>query len=173
MGSKRRKHTYLLSHLYFPIDKLCTQMGKVFLFFVNWTFCCPVLGSRHCTHSCIYWKSWPSPPAYIASLNGGIYRHGTVRQGSLRFNLREEASVPFLYPSCCIIYLCIQYFAFCCRGLDFRPRTSSTASSENSFRVRSSRWNNRTVRKVLADFAVCDWWRFCNALCDVKFRHIL
>ena len=29
-----------------------------------------------------------------------------------------------------------------------------------------------TVRKFLADFTVCDWWRFCKALCDVKFRQI-
>ena len=29
-----------------------------------------------------------------------------------------------------------------------------------------------TVREVLEDFAVFDWWRFCKALCDVKFRKI-
>ena len=29
-----------------------------------------------------------------------------------------------------------------------------------------------TVRKDLADFAVRDWWRYCKALCDVKFRKI-
>ena len=29
-----------------------------------------------------------------------------------------------------------------------------------------------TVRKVLADFAVCDWWRYRNALGDVKFSLI-
>ena len=29
-----------------------------------------------------------------------------------------------------------------------------------------------TVSKVLADFAVCDWWRCCKALCDVKFSQI-
>ena len=29
-----------------------------------------------------------------------------------------------------------------------------------------------TVRKVLADFAVCDWWHCCKALCDVKFSQI-
>ena len=34
-----------------------------------------------------------------------------------------------------------------------------------------------TVRKVLADFAVCDWWRYCRALRLIeengrKFRHI-
>ena len=29
-----------------------------------------------------------------------------------------------------------------------------------------------TVSKVLADFAVCDWWRYCKALYDVKFRQI-
>ena len=30
-----------------------------------------------------------------------------------------------------------------------------------------------TVRTVLADFAVCDWWRYCTALCDVKFSQIV
>ena len=29
-----------------------------------------------------------------------------------------------------------------------------------------------TIRKVLADFAVCDWWRYCKALCDEKFCQI-
>ena len=29
-----------------------------------------------------------------------------------------------------------------------------------------------TVRKVLADFAECDWWHYCKALCDVKFCQI-
>ena len=29
-----------------------------------------------------------------------------------------------------------------------------------------------TVRKVLADFAVCDWWHYCKALCDIKFSPI-
>ena len=29
-----------------------------------------------------------------------------------------------------------------------------------------------TVRNVLVDFSVCDWWRYCKALCDVKFRKI-
>ena len=32
-------------------------------------------------------------------------------------------------------------------------------------------WSH-TVRKFLADFAVCDWWHYCKALCDVKFRQI-
>ena len=32
--------------------------------------------------------------------------------------------------------------------------------------------HHHTVRKFLADFAVCDWRRFCKALCDVKFSQI-
>ena len=28
------------------------------------------------------------------------------------------------------------------------------------------------VKKVLADFAVCGWWRYFKALCDVKFSKI-
>ena len=43
-------------------------------------------------------------PAGLASINNstGI---GTVQQGSVRFNLREEASAPSLYPFSCIMYL--------------------------------------------------------------------
>ena len=29
-----------------------------------------------------------------------------------------------------------------------------------------------TVRTVLADFAVCDWWRYCKALFNVKFSQM-
>ena len=29
-----------------------------------------------------------------------------------------------------------------------------------------------TVKKVLADLVVCDWWCFCKAPCDVKFSQI-
>ena len=29
-----------------------------------------------------------------------------------------------------------------------------------------------TLRTVLEDFAICDWWRNCKALCDVKFSQI-
>ena len=29
-----------------------------------------------------------------------------------------------------------------------------------------------TVRKVLEDFAVCDWWRYSKALSDVKLSQI-
>ena len=35
----------------------------------------------------------------------------------------------------------------------------------------SAPWSS-TVRKVLADFAVCDWRPYCKALCDVKSRQI-
>ena len=36
-----------------------------------------------------------------------------------------------------------------------------------------SRFRAPTVRKVLVDFAVFDWWRYCKVLCDVKFRQIV
>ena len=39
------------------------------------------------------------------------------------------------------------------------------------FRVFPERPRNRTW-KALTDFAVCDWWHYCKALCDVKFRQI-
>ena len=32
--------------------------------------------------------------------------------------------------------------------------------------------NVYTNRKVLADFDACDWWRYCKALCDLKFSRI-
>ena len=47
-------------------------------------------------------------PARRPSILQPWYWHCTVRQGvSYRFNLREDASAPSLYPSCCIIYLCV------------------------------------------------------------------
>ena len=33
-------------------------------------------------------------------------------------------------------------------------------------------YSTYTVRKGSADLAVCDWWRYCIALCDVKFSQI-
>ena len=33
-------------------------------------------------------------------------------------------------------------------------------------------WAKYTVRKVLADSTVLDWWRYCKALCDAKFRQL-
>ena len=29
-----------------------------------------------------------------------------------------------------------------------------------------------TVIKVLADIGMCDWWRYCKALCDIQFSQI-
>ena len=34
--------------------------------------------------------------------------------------------------------------------------------------VRKPVLGNYTVRIVFTDFAVCDWWRYCKALCDKK-----
>ena len=51
-------------------------------------------------------KQLLTQPVGLASLHCGT---GTVlysvRQGSVRINLREDASAPSLYPSCCVIYL--------------------------------------------------------------------
>ena len=44
-------------------------------------------------------------PAGLTSLNRGTEWHGTVRQGSVRSNLIEDALAPSLFPSSCIIYL--------------------------------------------------------------------
>ena len=66
------------------IDKLYTQMGKVFIVFLeNWTFLVSCFGLS-ALYLCIY----------------------CLRQWKVRFNLREDASAPSLYPSCYIIYLC-------------------------------------------------------------------
>ena len=38
-----------------------------------------------------------------------LYWHGTLWQGSVRFNLSEDESATCLFRSCCIIYLCRTY----------------------------------------------------------------
>ena len=39
-------------------------------------------------------------------------------------------------------------------------------------RERDRETETNTVRKVFTDFAVCDWWGYCIALCDIKFSQI-
>ena len=78
-----------------------------FVFLENWTFCCPVLGSRHCTrpHAEIVDPACrPSIPLYSSGTGTVLY---AVRQGSVRFNTERRciSYLPFtilLY----IIYLC-------------------------------------------------------------------
>ena len=57
----------------------------------------PVLGSRQCTRT--YTET--VDPACRPGIPHQWYWHGTLRQGSVRFNLREEASLSPLFPSRC------------------------------------------------------------------------
>ena len=81
------------------IDKLYTQILKSLL--ENWTFCCHVLSSRHCTSS--YTET--VDPACQPSITQKQYWHSSVRQGSDRFNLTEDEPATCLFRSCYIIYL--------------------------------------------------------------------
>ena len=70
-------------------------MGKALCLFRNCTFSCHVpVYSRHCTCAC----TETGDPAHQPSIPQPWYWHGTVRQGSVRFNLTEEASPPTFSP---------------------------------------------------------------------------
>ena len=66
----------------------------------NWTFCCPVLGSRQCTSA--YTET--GDPARRPGIPQPWHWHSTVRQGSVRFNLKEALPLS-LFPSRCIYSL--------------------------------------------------------------------
>ena len=78
--------------LVLDIDILYSQID-------NWTFCSPVLGSRHCTRA--YTET--ADPAWRPSIPQQRYWHSTVRQGSVRFNLTEDESATCLFRSWYII----------------------------------------------------------------------
>ena len=83
------------------IDKLYTKMGKVFR--LPWELNLMLSCFRFSAlYSRTYCNSWPSPPAYVLRGTGTVLY---VLLGSVGLNLREEASAPSLYTSCCIIYL--------------------------------------------------------------------
>ena len=81
---------------------IISRLTKLFVFLENWTFCCPVLGSRHCT--CAYTETvdpacWPSiPPKW--------YWHGIVQQGSARFNLTWKRYRPLPFSPLEVHTLC-------------------------------------------------------------------
>ena len=85
-----------------PIDKFIPRWAKYFVFLESWTFCCSVLDSRHCTRA----YTLTGDPARRPGIPQQRYWHGTVWQGSVRFNLIEDVSAPSLFPSSCIIFLC-------------------------------------------------------------------
>ena len=55
------------------------RLTKLFVFLENWTFCCPVLGSRHCT--CAYTET--VDPACRPSIPHKWYWHGLYGRGQL------------------------------------------------------------------------------------------
>ena len=60
-----------------------------------------------------------------------------------------------------------------CASPHSKPRLSFGGSACRVYDWRKKNpTNSYTVRKVLADFTVCDWWRNCKALCYIKFRQI-
>ena len=65
------------------------------------------MGSRHCT--CAYTAI--GDPARRPGIPQAWYWHGTIWQGSVRFNLMEEVSPPSLFLSCCTYSMigCHQY----------------------------------------------------------------
>ena len=65
-----------------------TQMAKYFVFLESWTFCCPILGSGHCTRAhteTVDSARWP-----IAYLNSGT---GPVLYGSGKWGLIWEKTL--------------------------------------------------------------------------------
>ena len=72
------------------IDKDCTYLLE------SWTFCCPVLGTRHCTRA--YCNRCPSPPVWQPST--------TVQYGSGKIDSiwQKKLGPSSLFPSSCFIY---------------------------------------------------------------------
>ena len=57
-------------------------------------------------------------------------------------------------------------------SLRIKTQPDATVQYVSGFLITSIWPWNPTVRNVLADFAVCDWIRYCKALCDVEFSQI-
>ena len=76
-----------------PHRLIIPRLTKLFVFLENWTFCCPVLCSRHCT--CAYTET--VDPTCRPSIPHKWYWHSIVRQGSARFNLtwKRYRPLPF------------------------------------------------------------------------------
>ena len=62
------------------------------------------MGSRHCTRA--YTET--VDPACRPNIPQQLYWHGTVRQGSVRFNFTEDESATCLFVSCSVINLCLE-----------------------------------------------------------------
>ena len=89
------KLTGLIQYTYLhPIDKLYPDWQCKSSLQYNWTFCCPVLGSRHCT--CAYTVLQKvTQPAGLASPNSGTSTalYGRGQLGSIC--VKKWRSLPF------------------------------------------------------------------------------
>ena len=72
--AKKTKSTHPTLH-----RLIIPRLTKLFVFLENWTFCCPVLGSRHCT--CAYTET--VDPACRPSIPHKWYWHGLYGRGQL------------------------------------------------------------------------------------------
>ena len=84
-------HVLCYNQLLYTIDILYTQIGKVFRLLKNWTFCCPVLGSRLCTDVLVHILKQLTRPAGPVSLNSG------TRSGKWGSIWEKTLAVLFIY----------------------------------------------------------------------------
>ena len=78
------------------------RLTKLFVFLENWTFCYPVLGSRHCT--CAYTET--ADPACRPSIPHKWYWQGTA--GVSRFNLKWKRYRPLPFSPLEVHTLCLR-----------------------------------------------------------------
>ena len=99
--------------------------------------------------------------------NSGQYFHLFSLSFSMRLSTDLVAS--FLCIPLSPLFLMIQI-----KPLLPPPFLAGLKWAESGSTTSHFRCNNtmHTVRKVLAEFAVCNWWRYCKAVCDVKFSQI-
>ena len=100
-------HFYII-YLVFRATERNIYFYFIYLFIYNWTFCCPVLGFRHCT--CAYSNRWPSPPAWHPSTLALAWYciFGRGQLGSIRLNTSRLPAISFLavlilYSTVCLV----------------------------------------------------------------------
>ena len=86
------------------------RLTKLFVFLENWTFCYPVLGSRHCT--CAYTET--ADPACRPSIPHKWYWQGTA--GVSRFNLKWKRYRPLPFSPLEVHTLCFRYCYYASNG---------------------------------------------------------
>ena len=104
-----------------------------------------------CWWPCPCWASWPSPPHTGPSTSSQPSStpppSGTLAWGHHPW---QPGTVKFKSTV----------------SHDFQPH------HPQEHRHKGASQGSRTVGQVLVDFAVCDWWIYCKALCDEKFSQI-